>query len=407
MIDIFNPLPGDGLEPEEQKLYTLINEYRGQNGLPAIPLSNALTLVANRHVQDVAENLQITIGDSRNPHSWSWGAYDPDNESTYPNIWEAPQRLQTGYPGNGYENFFLTSAPLATAEQAFNSWINSPDHNATILNQGDWQRFSWDALGVGLYEGYGALWFGDEPDPTGAPPIGGSPTPSPTPTPSPNLTPPSLPPLPPSPPTPQPTPFILGSEANDQIMGTAGVDTILALGGDDIAMGNSGNDYVNGNLGNDQVAGDFGDDSVRGGQGNDFVTGGEGNDFVFGDRQNDQVFGDNGDDILYGGQNEDYLDGGAGNDILYGDLGADVLIGGAGNDIFVLRPDAPDLIFFNDLEDFIGLTGGLSFNSLTFNSGIGDLANSTLIAQAGTNQILAILSNVNPSQIDARDFVTL
>lgn len=390
-VNIYNPLPSDGLEAEEQQLYNLINQYRAQNGLPAIPLSRALTLVANRHVVDLQENIGTLT------HGWSDAPYDANNPNTYPNMWEAPQRFNTGYPGNGYENAFGGSGGyVATAQDAFNSWINSPLHNAVILNQGTWQSKSWDALGVGLYGGYGALWFGDEPDPTGEPPISGSPSPSPSPTPTPTPT-----------PVDPTTPFTLGSDFNDQIAGTAGNDTILALGGDDIATGSSGNDYVNGNLGNDQVAGDFGNDSVRGGQGNDFVTGGEGNDFVFGDRQNDQVFGDNGDDILYGGQNEDYLDGGAGNDILYGDLGSDVMIGGAGSDILVLRSGATDLIFYNDAEDYIGLTGGLSFNSLTFNSGSGELANATLIYQAGTTDVLVILPNVAPGQLDPGDFVSV
>ena len=175
-VDIFSPSPLDGLESEELELLELVNEYRGQNGLPPITASKALTTVANRHVQDVAENLQITINDSRNPHSWSWGSYNSSDPSTYPNMWEAPQRLNTGYPGIGYENFFQTTASAVDAEVALESWKNSPGHNNVILNQDIWSDRTWNAIGVGIYEGYAALWFGEEIDPTGQPTIEGSST---------------------------------------------------------------------------------------------------------------------------------------------------------------------------------------------------------------------------------------
>lgn len=175
-VDIFSSSPLDGLESEEFKLLNLVNEYRMQNGLAPIPASKALTTVANRHVQDVAENLQITVGDSRNPHSWSWGPFDLSDSSTYPNMWEAPQRLNTGYPGIGYENFYLTTANSIDAEDALEAWKNSPGHNSVILNQNIWSDLTWNAIGVGIYEGYAALWFGEEIDPTGEPIIQGSQT---------------------------------------------------------------------------------------------------------------------------------------------------------------------------------------------------------------------------------------
>ncbi|MGK7922034.1 MAG: CAP domain-containing protein [Trichodesmium sp.] len=175
-VDIFSSSTLDGLESEELELLQLVNEYRSQNGLPPIPASKALTTVANRHVQDVAENLQITFGDPRNPHSWSWGLYNPSDSNTYPNMWEAPQRLNTGYPGIGYENFFLTTTNSVDAEVALEAWKNSPGHNNVILNQDIWNDRNWNAIGVGIYEGYAALWFGEETDPTGQPTIEGSST---------------------------------------------------------------------------------------------------------------------------------------------------------------------------------------------------------------------------------------
>src|SRR6201993_2306351 len=45
---------GDDLDALEIELAKQINDYRLRNGLPAIPLSPALSLVANRHVRDLA-----------------------------------------------------------------------------------------------------------------------------------------------------------------------------------------------------------------------------------------------------------------------------------------------------------------------------------------------------------------
>jgi hypothetical protein len=73
---------GDGLDALEIELAKQINDYRSQNGLPAIPLSSALSLVANRHVRD----LEMNVG--RLTRDWSNCAM------TDPNcMWKAPQRL--------------------------------------------------------------------------------------------------------------------------------------------------------------------------------------------------------------------------------------------------------------------------------------------------------------------------
>lgn len=165
-IDIYAPSPLDGLSPEEQKLYNLVNEYRAENGLAPIPASKALTTVANRHVLDLEENID------RVTHAWSDAVYDSNNPDTFSSMWNAPQRFNTGYPGNGYENAHGGSGGyIATAESALNSWKNSPLHNDVILNQGTWTDNSWNALGVGIYGGYAVLWFGEEVDPTGNPEI--------------------------------------------------------------------------------------------------------------------------------------------------------------------------------------------------------------------------------------------
>lgn len=377
-VNIYSNLPGDGFESEEIKLYNLINEYRAQNGLAPIAASKALSTVANRHVQDLAENIGTLT------HSWSDAPYDPNNPSTYPAMWTAPQRFKTGYSGNGYENAFGgTGGYVATATDALQGWKNSPAHNAVILNQGMWQNLKWNALGVGLYKGYSVIWFGEQPDSTGTPELITT------------------------------GKQILGTEGNDTLMGTEGADTILGAAGNDMMYGNGGNDLLNGNLGDDIINGNVGNDSLYGGKGNDILLGGKDNDVLYGNLGNDVLYGNFGQDTIYGGQEADTLYGGQDNDRLFGDLGNDVLsgdfgfdtlIGGDGSDTFVLQPDKgwDVIVDFTDGVDFLGLNAGLSFANLLITQGTGSDAANTLISSNG--QLLAVLQGVQSTTITQADF---
>lgn len=149
--------PGDGLEPEEETLYNLINDYRRENGLHAIEYSPSLSLVANRHVRDLSENI------GRLTHGWSNCAYDAGQQSTYHCMWEAPKRFNTSYPAYGFENAYAFSAG-ATALRALEGWKGSTPHNNVILNRAIWKDHPWKALGVGIYGNYAVIWFGKEKD---------------------------------------------------------------------------------------------------------------------------------------------------------------------------------------------------------------------------------------------------
>ncbi|MBW4518015.1 MAG: hypothetical protein KME11_22670 [Timaviella obliquedivisa GSE-PSE-MK23-08B] len=152
-----------GLSKPEAKLANQIQQYRQANGLPAIRLSQALTLVAHRHVQDLVQN-----GSPNALHSWSDAPYNSSNPATYPSMWEAPQRLKTGYSGNGYEIAFWTSTNNAKPAQALAAWKGSPSHNVVILNREIWQQ-PWRAMGVGIHKGYAVVWFGNQRDRSGQP----------------------------------------------------------------------------------------------------------------------------------------------------------------------------------------------------------------------------------------------
>ena len=156
------------LSDEEYKLYTLINSYRNSKGLSSIPLSKSLTFVAQTHAKDVINN-KPTAGNC-NLHSWSgngnWSSccYTSDHARAQC-MWDKPREL-TSYRGNGYEisHGSTSSSYKATAEGALNGWKSSLGHNEVIINRGKWHDNYWQAIGIGIHEGYACVWFGEEKD---------------------------------------------------------------------------------------------------------------------------------------------------------------------------------------------------------------------------------------------------
>ena len=148
-----------------------INNYRKQNGLAAIPISDDLTAVALKHCIDLnTYQPEKACGDKGNAHSWSnngnWtGAYGngafkgccyaPDH-SNAACMWDKPKEI-TNYQGNGYEIAHWESS-TATAQSALISWKGSAGHNAVILEQGGWGP--WKALGAIYMGNYACAWFG-------------------------------------------------------------------------------------------------------------------------------------------------------------------------------------------------------------------------------------------------------
>ncbi len=157
------------LTTEEAILYDLIMQYRKENGLKEIPLSHSLTIVAQTHVVDLADNKPDT--GVCNAHSWSakgsWSSccYTPDHAQSQC-MWDKPKELSS-YPGAGFEiacgSNDCCSDFVMTAEYALKSWKNSPGHNAVVINQGVWKE-PWNAIGIGIYKGFAVVWFGNEVD---------------------------------------------------------------------------------------------------------------------------------------------------------------------------------------------------------------------------------------------------
>lgn len=157
-IDITQPTTQDALSLEELALYHLMMDYRATLGLSAIPLSKGLTATAGRHVLDTRENIWATgmvLPEGANLHSWSDAPYYGDHSQPQV-MWDAPERIGTGYTGNGYE---ISAAGYATIAAALAGWQGSPGHNAVITQTGSWTT-PFLAIGIGVETAPGAGPYG-------------------------------------------------------------------------------------------------------------------------------------------------------------------------------------------------------------------------------------------------------
>ncbi len=175
-----------------------------------------------------------------------------------------------------------------------------------------------------------------------------------------------------------------------------GIDDAVNLQGtkkDDHLIGGNNHDYLDGDKGRDFLEGGARNDTLYGGNNNDTLHGDEGNDYLDGGKDKDYLSGGLGDDTLIGGHGEDTLYGGEGNDVLNG---------GKDKDVFVLMSEGmTDTIEdFENKKDSLGLSNGLTFEQLT----IGQADNNTVISITDSGEILAILTDIDSSLIDSKDF---
>ncbi len=151
---------------ENWELVDVINGHRREFGLPVVPLSPRLTVVAYLHSRDLGENEpHVKYGSL---HSWSkdarWrgGAYVGSDSSTHSLMWDKPKKL-TGYPAHGFE---ICASGAKDVRDALRLWTKSQAHHDVILNRGTWSadRWRWQALGAVFCKGYACAWFGNEKD---------------------------------------------------------------------------------------------------------------------------------------------------------------------------------------------------------------------------------------------------
>ena len=144
---------GDELSSSERELARLVNDWRKQNNLAEISLSESLSLVANRHVLDISKNLGYLT------HSWSDCPYNARDAKTLKCVFDAPKRFIPDFSGIGFENAYYTTTGKVIPGFAVESWKKSRQHNSAMLNQAAFKDFKWLSIGVAINGRFAALWF--------------------------------------------------------------------------------------------------------------------------------------------------------------------------------------------------------------------------------------------------------
>ena len=316
------------------------------------------------------------------------------------------------------------AAGASTPEQVVSSWMSSSGHRANILNP------NLKEIGISYYflaNDTGSVNFNHYWTQVFATSLEGSvnPAPTPTPTPTPNTI--SITsPIPNATGDGSPTTapkntasggnYFLSDSADTQIPVNAAGLPIFALSGEDNITGGDGADSINGMQGADTINGAGGNDSLSGGKESDSIDGGVGNDLIGANNDNDRLIGGDGNDTIRGGKEDDILMGGNGSDLLAGDRGQDILTGGAGNDTFILAGGlsasatliSAEVITDLAIGDKIGLTDGIGFANLTFESVTLQLDGGASVASwaiKSGNNYLGIVQGVSESQLTAIVFV--
>jgi hypothetical protein len=149
-------------DPEERQFLQLINEYRANNGLEPLTLSDTLSVSSERHSQDMAE--------------YGFFAHDTVTSSYYPAGSRPWDRMAAeGYDYNTFKGENI-AAGYETAEESFQAWRESPSHNHAMLDA------NYRAIGIGRVNVPGSIhgwyWttdFGGVLDPTSRAPANGQP----------------------------------------------------------------------------------------------------------------------------------------------------------------------------------------------------------------------------------------
>ena len=108
-------------DAEELRFLGLINDYRQENGLRPLILSDTLTVASERHSKDMAE--------------YGFFGHDTEKSSYYPANAEPWDRMEAeGYDYNTAKGENL-AVGYETAEEAMKAWQESPSHNAAMLDE--------------------------------------------------------------------------------------------------------------------------------------------------------------------------------------------------------------------------------------------------------------------------------
>jgi uncharacterized protein YkwD len=110
----------DSYDAEEQQFLQLINEYRQDNGVGPLTLSDTLSLSSERHSEDMGK--------------YGFFAHDTVKSSYYPARSQPWDRMAAeGYDYNTFKGENIATG-YETAEEVFKGWRESPSHNAAMLD---------------------------------------------------------------------------------------------------------------------------------------------------------------------------------------------------------------------------------------------------------------------------------
>lgn len=146
----------------ELELIDLVNAYRMQNGLPAVPVNEDLCAVAHTHAVDLAEQgpqnaAGCGLRSWSNAGVWSACCYTEDLAEVQC-MWDKPREL-TSYTGNGLEVVAESTDPAGAL-----SMMQAETYgNAIMLNSGIWDDFPWRSVGASIHGGFALVWFGPDP----------------------------------------------------------------------------------------------------------------------------------------------------------------------------------------------------------------------------------------------------
>jgi uncharacterized protein YkwD len=114
---------------EEEEFLQIINEYRQDNGVGPLTLSDTLSVSSERHSEDMGK--------------YGFFAHDTVKSSYYPARSQPWDRMKAeGYDYNTFKAENI-AAGYETAEQVFQGWRNSPSHNHAMLDG------NYRAIGIG------------------------------------------------------------------------------------------------------------------------------------------------------------------------------------------------------------------------------------------------------------------
>lgn len=129
----------DCVEAKEGTLATLINHYRVQHGVRALVIADSLSASSEHMVQDMSHHGYFG--------HHTWGGSSPGENMQH----------------HGYTAYAWTGQNIAAAmslpQTVLSAWINSPEHNANLLDP------KWRVIGIGYTHvsgsPYGTYWDAD------------------------------------------------------------------------------------------------------------------------------------------------------------------------------------------------------------------------------------------------------